>query len=168
MMNLKVTVHNRDLLESDLSDLPLFDIVYSLGFIEHFNDLNFVVERHVARLKEGGLLMLGVPNYSGIMQVVLKRLAPKMLSMHNLETMDTKTWASFEKKYQLDTAFRGYIGGFEPRIFRRCEDRTLTNLAIRFLFKMMRLSLTDRVSFLRIFNSPYWSAYVLGIYKKRS
>ena len=41
--------------------------------------------------------MLGVPNYRGISQVVLKRLAPQKLSMHNLETMDIKNWESFEK-----------------------------------------------------------------------
>jgi 2-polyprenyl-3-methyl-5-hydroxy-6-metoxy-1,4-benzoquinol methylase len=164
-VNLNLTVYHRDIF-SDLSDLPSFDIVFSMGFIEHFSDLDAVVGKHVELLKVQGTLVLGVPNYRGISQVVLKRLAPQKLSMHNLETMDINRWESFEKKYGLETLFKAYIGGFNPGSFRRCENRTLKNLSIRFLFKIVRIFITDRFTFLRRFNSMYWSAYLLGIYRK--
>jgi 2-polyprenyl-3-methyl-5-hydroxy-6-metoxy-1,4-benzoquinol methylase len=164
-VNLNVTIYNRDIF-SDLLDLPRFDIVFSMGFIEHFRDLDGIVGKHVELLKPKGTLVLGIPNYRGISQAVLKRLAPRKLSMHNLETMDMKTWESFEKKYGLKTEFKAYIGGFNPGRFRRCEDRTLTNLLIRFFFKVVRVLITDRFTFLRNFNSIYWSAYLLGVYRK--
>jgi len=163
--NLDVTIYNRDIF-ADISDLPGFDIVFSMGFIEHFSDLDSIVGKHVELLKKQGILLLGVPNYSGISQVVLKRLAPQLLSRHNLETMDIKKWESFEKKYGLKTLFKAYIGGFNPGRFRRCENRTLKNLLIRFFFKIVRVLVTDRFTFLRSFNSIYWSAYLLGIYRK--
>jgi 2-polyprenyl-3-methyl-5-hydroxy-6-metoxy-1,4-benzoquinol methylase len=163
--NLDVTIYNRDVF-GDLSDLRSFDIVFSMGFIEHFSDLESIVGKHVGLLKKQGILLLGVPNYRGISQAVLKRLAPRKLSMHNLETMDIKSWESFEKKYGLKTIFKAYIGGFNPGSFRRCENRTLKNLLIRFLFKVVRVLVTDRFTFLRRFNSIYWSAYLLGIYRK--
>ena len=163
--NLEVTIHNRDIF-SDLSDLPRFDIVFSMGFIEHFSDLDAIVGKHVKMLKKTGILILGVPNYRGIYHAVLKKLAPQKLSMHNLETMDIKRWESFEKKYGLETEFKSYIGGFNPGSFRRCENRTLKNLSIRFFFKVVRVLITDRFTFLRRFNSIYWSAYLLAVYRK--
>ena len=163
--NLDVTIYNRDIF-ADISDLPSFDIVFSMGFIEHFSDLDSIVEKHIELLKKQGILLLGVPNYRGISQIVLKRLAPQKLSMHNLETMDIKNWESFEKKYGLNTIFKEYIGGFNPGSFRRCENRTLRNVLIRFFFKIVRIFITDRFAFLRRFNSIYWSSYLLGIYRK--
>jgi 2-polyprenyl-3-methyl-5-hydroxy-6-metoxy-1,4-benzoquinol methylase len=165
MMKLDITIYNRDIF-SDLSDLPHFDIVFSTGFIEHFSNLESVVGKHVELLKQGGILVLGMPNFRGITQFVLKRLTPQLLSMHNLEAMDIKNWESFEKKYKLETILKGYIGGFEPRNFRRCENRTLKNQLIRFFFKPIRILITDRFRFLRRFNSMYWSAYLLGIFRK--
>jgi 2-polyprenyl-3-methyl-5-hydroxy-6-metoxy-1,4-benzoquinol methylase len=164
MMNLGITIYNRDIF-SDLSDLPCFDIVFSTGFIEHFSNLESVVGKHVALLKNGGILVLGMPNFRGITQFVLKRLTPRLLSMHNLEAMDIRNWESFENKYGLETIFKGYIGGFEPRNFRRCENRTLKNQLIRLFFKPIRILITDRFQFLRRFNSIYWSAYLFGVYK---
>ena len=166
LLNLDATIYNRDILSDDLSDLPRFDIVYSLGFIEHFSDLDLVVERHLALLKDGGILILGVPNFLGISEPVLRRLAPRTLSMHNLLTMDMANWGLFEKKYQLKTLFRDYAGGFEPGNFRRCEERTIKNLAIRYFFKLVRISF-GRIRYFRRFNSKYWSAYLLGIYQKK-
>ncbi len=167
LLNLDATIYNRDVLKDDLSDLPRFDIVYSMGFIEHFSDLDLIVEKHLVLLKDGGILLLGVPNFLGINGLVFRRIAPRTLSMHNLLTMDIDKWGSFEKKYRLETLFKGYIGGFEPRNFRRCESRTLSNLAIRFFFKLVRIIFTDRIRYLRRFNSRYWSAYLLGIYRKK-
>jgi len=163
--NLDVTIYNRDIF-SDLSDLPCFDIVFSMGLIEHFSDLDSIVEKHIELLRKQGILLLGVPNYRGISQVVLKKLAPQKLSMHNPETMDIRNWESFEKNQGLQTIFKAYIGGFNPGMYRRCENRTLTNQLIRFFFKCVRVLITDRLTFLRSFNSIYWSAYVLGIYRK--
>ena len=165
LLNLEVHVIQRDFFE-DLSDLPKFDIVFSSGFIEHFMDLEDVVERHLNLLKNGGLLVLGVPNFNGINRVVLNQLAPKLLSMHNLNNMDHKNWANFENKFNIEVLFRNFIGGFEPRNYRRCEVRSLKNKIIRFVFKPIRIFITDKYLFLRRFNSPLWSAYLLGIYRK--
>ena len=166
LLNLDATIYSRDILSDDLSDLPRFDIVYSLGFIEHFSDLNLVVERHLALLKDGGILMLGVPNFLGISRLVLKRLAPQTLSRHNLLNMDINNWRPCEERFRLEVLFRDYAGGFEPGNFRRCEDRTIPNLAIRLIFKLFRISF-GRIRYLRQFNSKYWSAYLLGIYVKK-
>lgn len=162
LLGLNIKIYNRDFF-GDLSDIPRFDMVFSTGFIEHFNDLEDVFRRHVNLLQKGGILALGVPNFRGISQKVLMQTAPDMLSRHNLEAMDIQNWSTLESKYGLIPLFKGYIGGFQPKQLKRCEHRTLKNLSIRYFFKMLHL-LMSPLTFLRKFNSPTWSAYLLGIY----
>lgn len=164
LLNLDVTIYRRDLFD-DLTDLPRFDLVFSMGFIEHFDDLDDVVGRHVNLVRKGGMLVLGVPNFRGISQKVLSRLTPRLISMHNLEAMDIHQWDSFESLYGLEPLFKGYIGGFEPKNFRRCENKTLKNQTIRLFFKTVRFFVTDPFPFLRRYNSVNWSAYLLGVYR---
>jgi len=163
LLGLDVDIYQRDFF-SGLSDLPRFDVVVSMGFIEHFNDLNDVLRRHVNLLRTSGILVLGVPNFRGICQAVLKRTAPQMLSRHNLDAMDLRNWSVLESTYGLTALFKGYLGGFAPKHLTRCEHRTLTNLGIRHFFKMLH-RLTSPFPFLRKYNSPTWSAYLLGIYR---
>jgi len=163
LLGLDVNVYKQDFF-GDFSDIPPFDIVMSMGFIEHFNDLEEVFRRHVKLLQKGGFLVLGVPNFRGISQKVLALTAPDMLSRHNLKAMDLKNWSTLETTYGLVPLFKGYLGGFEPKYLKRCERRTLRNLSIRYFFKMLQI-LMSPFAFLRKYNSPAWSAYLMGIYK---
>jgi len=169
LLNIPITVYQEDLFSRDL-DLPLFDIVYSLGFIEHFLDLDTVIEKHLELLKPGGILLIGVPNLRGINGWFLKRLSPKLFSKHNLSAMDISNWKNFENKFNLRVLFKGYVGGFEPSVFDKWENKkpirnkilkgishSLT-CVFRGIFKIFKI--------LRKFNSPHISAYAIGIYKK--
>ena len=46
LLGLEGNVYQKDLFLDDISSLPRFDIVYSLGFIEHFANLETVIEKH--------------------------------------------------------------------------------------------------------------------------
>lgn len=163
LLGLDVKVYNRDFF-GDLSDVPRFDVVLSMGFVEHFNDLEDVFRRHVALLKNNGILIVGVPNLRGLSEKVLARTAPAMLSRHNVEAMDLQCWSILESSYGLSPLFKGYIGGFSPKNLMRCENPTLKNLAMRYFFKMVHCVMSA-LPFLRRYNSPTWSAYLLGIYR---
>ena len=162
---LPVEVFERDLF-GDNSDLPKFDIVYSLGLIEHFDDPGSVVEKHLDFLNPGGILLLGVPNYSGIYHVVLHRLAPSIEKTHNLKIMDISEWRIFEQKLRLKTVFSGYICGFEPLNMKKLEVRNLLNHILYFFIRVLMVLLSFNFQFLRRFNSKFWSCYLLGIYRK--
>lgn len=165
LLHIEGKVYQRDLF-GDNSDIPQFDVVYSLGFIEHFSDLNSVVERHLALLKPGGTLMVGAPNFLGINHWFLKRLAPELLALHNLNTMNVRAWKSFRERFALTLIFEGYVGGFEPTVFCRCEERTLVNRMLRFLAGQLSRIFSYRLKFMRRFNSKWFSGYVMGIYRK--
>ncbi|UCD49424.1 MAG: class I SAM-dependent methyltransferase [Phycisphaerales bacterium] len=163
LLGLDVEVYLQDFF-GDLSALPRFDVVLSMGFIEHFEDIEEVLQRHVALVRKGGILILGVPNLRGIGRRVLARTAPEMLSRHNLAAMDLENWRILEEKYGMTPLFKGYIGGFQPKNLKRCERRTPVNLCLRYSFKALQ-GLMAPFPFLSKYNSAFWSAYLLGIYR---
>ena len=64
-----------------------YDVVFSDGFIEHFEDTANVIERHTDLLKSGGTLLFVIPNLRGLNGWVQKKFDPKNLSIHNLKSM---------------------------------------------------------------------------------
>ncbi len=116
-------------------------------------------------LKPGGILLIGAPNFLGLNKYIMKRLCPATLSDHELFTMDIENWKSFQEKYSLKELFKNYIGGFEPRIYKY-ENKNTINRLINVFLHVLRVSTTDRFSFLRKFNSKYFSSYVIGVYRK--
>ena len=64
-----------------------FDFVYSLGFLEHFDNPELVVERHHQYLKPGGHGLIAIPNYGGIYGSIQARFDPDNLKIHNLNIM---------------------------------------------------------------------------------
>lgn len=158
-------VYQADLFSEELT-LPQFDIVYSIGFIEHFSDLNMVIEKHLRLLKPGGILMIGTPNFLGINHFFAKRLTPKLLSVHNLVAMDIRNWTSFEDNFGLKVLFKGYVGGFEPQVFWRCENNNVQNRMLRIILYALSLSYSSHSRILRRVNGRNTSGFVIGVYRK--
>lgn len=158
-------VYQQDLF-SDQLRLPQFDIVYSLGFIEHFSDLNLVIRKHLDLLKENGILLIGAPNLLGINKWFLRRLAPQFLSKHNLPAMDISNWKSFEEALNLKKIFCGYVGGFEPTVFKKKENDSLWNQVLNTITKGLTFLFQSHLKFLRRYNSRWTSGYAIGVYRK--
>lgn len=161
LLRYPLQVHHADL----FSDEPvgLFDVVYSLGLVEHFADLSGVVARHVRLVRPGGTLIVGCPNFLGINGWFLRRLAPGLIKEHNLETMDDRNWDSFERALGLTRLFRGYIGGFEPAVFMRREQDTPFRLALSGVTQA--LVRATRWRGLSGVNAREISQYLIGVYR---
>ena len=69
---------------TDAADLPAFDVVYSLGLIEHFADRRQIVENHARLVRPGGYLVLGVPNFRGLTGWFMRTLAPSTYATHEI------------------------------------------------------------------------------------
>jgi 2-polyprenyl-3-methyl-5-hydroxy-6-metoxy-1,4-benzoquinol methylase len=165
LLNIPCNIIRKDLFKEE-NETPLFDIVYSLGFVEHFEDIDFVIERHMKFLKKDGLLLFGMPNFTGINYLFLKVLAPELLKKHNIKVMDIASWNVFEQKLNLQKIFKGYIGGFEPSVFNRREKNTSFTLVVKVMAKFLSVMFTNHFNFLRKYNSKYFSGYIIGVYKK--
>jgi SAM-dependent methyltransferase len=148
------------------TELGSFDAVFSLGLIEHFEDITQAIRAHVALVRPGGHLFLGVPNYRGLNRVVLRRLSPSFLAWHRLESMDPQAWDGFEEELRLTRLFRGHIGGFEASTFWRCDSPKLVDRALhRGLWHLGKALGRKETQALRRLNNTFWSAYLMGVYR---
>ncbi len=89
-----------DVFESTLAP-GTFDVVYSAGVIEHFDDPRDIVARHLAFLKPGGWAIITVPNYGGLYGRLQGYFDPANLAIHNLDIM---TPAALERLVPPDAA----------------------------------------------------------------
>lgn len=145
--------------------LPTFDVVYSLGLIEHFADRRAVVERHVGLVRPGGLLFLGVPNFRGMTGWFLRRLAPVVYATHEIEAMDLDGWREFEDAFALEVLWKDYLGGFEPGVFARRERKAIGTLIPYLVARGLKIGLSRRLGWLRRFNGPRISGYAMAVYR---
>ena len=152
-------------LMTEKAELPTFDVVYSLGLIEHFVDRRSVVERHVRLVRPGGLLVLGVPNFRGPTGWFLRTLAPRVYATHEIQAMDLDGWREFEEAFGLEVLWKDYVGGFEPSIFARREQEGMGTLLPYLLARALKKVLSRRLGFLRRFNGPHISGYAMAVYR---
>jgi len=161
-----IQIFEKDLF-SDLSDLPKFELVYSLGFLEHFENPIPVIEKHLCLLKAGGMLMIGSPNLTGIYEKILSITAPSVKDSHNLKLMDLENWKIFEDHFDLEPIYKGYIGGFEPMNMKKIENKRFISIILYSIVTLLTIILSFHFSFLRKINSKSLSGYMIGIYKKK-
>lgn len=64
-----------------------FDVVTSFGFIEHFDDVFDVLERHVDLVKPGGYLVISLPNFRFLQHLYHYYFDRANLDIHNLNAM---------------------------------------------------------------------------------
>jgi 2-polyprenyl-3-methyl-5-hydroxy-6-metoxy-1,4-benzoquinol methylase len=85
-----------------------FDLVYSVGLVEHFDEPARVIESHVRLTKPGGSTLVLVPNYGGIYGRLQRYFDPDNLAIHNLAIMDEPALKSLAPSTLADdvTAFR--------------------------------------------------------------
>ena len=149
----------------DIADLPRFDVVYSLGLIEHFADRARVVEHHARLVRPGGYLVLGVPNFRGLTGWFMRVLAPGTYAAHEISAMDLDDWSEFERALDLRVVWKDYVGGFEPSLFARREDTRPRTLLPYLVARALKLLLSRRLGFMRRINGPRWSGYAMAVYR---
>ena len=87
-----------------------FDLVYSSGLIEHFEDTRSVVGEHLRLLKRGGQLVLIVPNLLGLQGKVIEKLAPSLWRVHKV--LGPADLAELLASLGLGEIRAGYLGSF--------------------------------------------------------
>jgi len=123
-------------LSADLTER--FDIVISRGFIEHFEDVDAVVSRHVELLRPGGLLFVLIPNLLGVYHPWTRLFNPQQLPMHNLELMKLPKFRSAFGDVRLEALRCSYFGTFSFWMFTAPSDARWTNRMIRIFILLQR------------------------------
>ena len=86
------TILCEDIFQTSLKEQS-FDIVYSMGLIEHFEYQAEIIDAHIRLLKKGGTLIITIPNFKDSLYFTLNKILGKekrLLETHNLRIMDKK------------------------------------------------------------------------------
>lgn len=81
-----VKTHNSDFFSPPGELASYFDVIYSLGVVEHFDALPEVLGAQARLLTPGGLLLSVVPNLSGLIGSLARRYNKKLFDMHKVHT----------------------------------------------------------------------------------
>lgn len=171
------TIENFDINEIEKEDIEVelldflngsfnktYNVVVSLGFIEHFDDIENIFKKHYELLNDSGYLVIGIPNFRGL-NYYLQRLNDifldqKIIPNHNLKAMNPKIMDSFATKLNLKKVFSGFVGGFEPALFNGTVVKPW----------ILRKTFFAFIRFCNIvfgnLNSRFSSGYIMCIYKK--
>ena len=77
-----------------------YDVVSSFGFIEHFCDTADILLRHLDILRDGGYLVITVPNFKGMQYFYHRLFDWENLRLHNTDNAMSKRFfkSFFEKR----------------------------------------------------------------------
>lgn len=67
-----------------------YDLCISNGLIEHFEDTQDIINRHINYLKPGGTLFISLPNFTGLNGWFQKKFDPENYEKHYIRCMDPK------------------------------------------------------------------------------
>ena len=140
---------------SSTSHEKRFDLVYSLGFIEHFTDFEQIILRHAELVGPGGYLFVSAPNFRGFIQRWLHRFLDKEnLDRHHLPAMDPERWAEILRGNGFDVLFAGHYGKLafwvEPGDRRSWAKSLLARIVARVFWNLKKVHEGD---------SRYYSAF---------
>ncbi len=137
-----------------------YDIVISIGFIEHFENYQEVLDKHVSYLKKGGTLFLLIPNKRYLRKWYGLLVDRENLLMHNLSCMTRKTFDEFEERNSLQCLDFTFYGGFQYAYHGTVNYIQLT------LYRVTRLVFKILNPILEKYPNRFVSSVIIGIYKK--
>lgn len=139
-----------------------FDVVYSIGFIEHFRDYNDVILFCGRILKPGGLMIVETPNFRGRVQHVMHYIADKQnLNRYVIAAMNPEEWARVLGSQGYEIFHKGYFGGF--RYWSDIQRRTIFQKVANKCFVCVSHMLENK----NIKNSMSYSPYCILVARKR-
>jgi SAM-dependent methyltransferase len=129
-----------------------FDVVFSAGVIEHFEDPRAIVRSHVELVRPGGKAIITIPDYGGWYGRLQRHFDPSNLALHNLTIMDVGALTALAPA-DLVTQARAYPTGrlspwlvsFErrwPRLVARMVSHLLNAVGLVQPFEVRALSPT--------------------------
>ena len=146
-----------------------FDIVSSFGFIEHFDDCENVVDKHLNLLKKDGYLLITIPNFRGFVNFNLLRFFNKeIIEIHNLEIMDDK---KFEKLFDMEGLTKLYCDYYGVFTFRLFNTEGLLKRYLLFLCFAFQIGLNFLFRMLfrgKSIENRFLSPYLIYIGKKNN
>lgn len=131
--------YNEDLFKMNTD--KKYDVVFSSGFIEHFENFSEIIKMHINFVKKDGLIYITAPNFAGSIQRFLHKTFDRdSFDRHNLSAMNLKEWEKILINENCEIVESGYYDGFyfwissdNKNIFKKILGKILTKIQLRFL-----------------------------------
>jgi len=107
--------HDINVIEANLFEYKShrkYDLVFSNGLIEHFEDTQVVIQKHVDLLSDDGQLFISLPNFRGINGWFQKKFDPENYFKHNIDSMDIEKLKIYCQNLELKNVRVFYNGVF--------------------------------------------------------
>lgn len=89
-----------------------YDLVYSIGLIEHFENTQNIIEQHLKFIHPGGQLLLLLPNFTGLNGWFQKTFDKSNYDKHYIPSMNPNLLANICQKLGLMNIEAGFLGKF--------------------------------------------------------
>lgn len=156
-------VSNYDIIQADfLQHIPnrRYDLVYSNGFLEHFEDYDLIFDKHCEYLAPGGSMLMLIPNKRYLRKWYGWLMDRENLKAHNLKCMDLAVFRQFALRNQLQLNYLSYEGGFAYKVHQKL------NIPQRIVYKIVRFIFSRLNAFLKKYPSKYYSGTIIAIFHK--
>jgi SAM-dependent methyltransferase len=136
-------IHEADFFDEHL-ELGSFDLVLSLGFIEHFDDLPATFARHAAFVAPGGRLVIGLPNFRGLIGFAQYWADADYLRLHNRRAMEPGVYTELADSAGMTLDVVRYVDGADPAMIR--VTRRSAHLLVLPLTAWRKTRVSERVN----------------------
>ncbi|PRM96154.1 class I SAM-dependent methyltransferase [Aliarcobacter cryaerophilus] len=117
---------------------PIYDVVTSFGFIEHFENYDEIFQKHIEYTKKNGYIVIGFPNFRGLnyyIQLFIDKVTgSKIIENHNIDMMDKSLMEEMIENSNQELVYIDYIGGFEAGLF---NSNDINNKLLKFTVKVI-------------------------------
>jgi cyclopropane fatty-acyl-phospholipid synthase-like methyltransferase len=144
LLNIEAEVINQEFI-AYRNNMMRFDVVFSMGFIEHFINTNDVLARMVELLSpDSGYIVTIIPNLLGLGGLISKTFRPRVFYGH--VPISLSGLISSHEESGVKTLFADYVGGYyiDPLLEKNTFSvqhpniSNLVNLPIRALNRIVR------------------------------
>ena len=165
--NLKIAGVEGTILCEDIFQTSLkgesFDIVYSMGLIEHFENPAEIIDAHIKLLKEKGTLIVTMPNLKDSLSFTLNKIMGNektLLETHNLSIMDKKVLRELLPGKGIKILTLDYFGPIDL-------TEAFSSIKVKPILYLAHL-VNQIVGYTTFFmpSSPYFSPYLVLIAQK--
>jgi cyclopropane fatty-acyl-phospholipid synthase-like methyltransferase len=138
-----------------------YNLVLSIGFIEHFANFDEVLDRHCDYLDANGAMLIMIPHMR-YGQYFHRRIFDRAnLDVHNLKCMKKSVFKNFAKRNDLKIHYLSYFGGFLTNVHGKKPQGIK-----RFCNRIERLAFKAINPALKRFPSTLYSSVLIGIFSK--
>jgi SAM-dependent methyltransferase len=160
IMNIK----NYNILHADFTKYKpqqQYDYLISLGFIEHFENFDEILDMHIPFVKPGGKILVMIPNKRFFRKYYDYLCDYENLKAHNLKSMHLRVFRDFAKRNHLKTEILQYHGGFAYNVHQKL------NIFQKIIYKVTRIIFKFTLnSYLEKYPTKYFSSTIIGIFQK--